>query len=549
MSDHSDETDLSPEESHLSRRGFLGLAGAAGAGLLLPGMLPSLAQAHAVRHAAYGAAATKMVWALPQPTPSLDPFVNFSASALSASNQMYDTLLTYDSDLKLVPLLATYKAVTPTRYVYKLRPNAKFWDGSPVTAEDVAYSLARHLSPTSRIFFYFSSVKRISAPNPTTVVVTLKSPDASWRYTPVIAPIVKKSFAKPLGTNFGAPGNSPTVMASGPYVLKSFQTSSGIVMTRNPNYWGPKPSVQELEFKFITDANTRLLAMQAGQIDATFGVPVSRAEEWKSIPGVTLFATPGFSTYYMSFDFETPPYRDIHIRRAFAHAFDRQGVVKSILKGYGAPATAFVPPSMWRGIADKDYVTKLYRSLPKYTYDLSKAKAELAKSTRPNGFNAVVRVPSTISDLISALQVLGNGLKQIGVNLLIVTVPPPEWIAYMSAHKNLNLESVSIVPDYPDPVNYFSVAFNSANAVVNGRNLANYKNNTVDKLLKLQAETTDDALRAKYISTILRHTVKEIPYLPLWWQNELLAIRNTFTYSGFTGMFFRQQWSKGVKSK
>lgn len=549
MSDYSDETDESAEENLLSRSGFLGRAGAVGAGLLLPGILPGLAQAHTVRQAAYGATATKMVWALPQPTPSLDPFVNFSASALSAANQLYDTLLTYDSDLKLVPLLATYKAVTPTRYVYKLNPRAKFWDGSSVTAADVAYSLARHLSPTSRIFFYFSSVKRISAPNPTTVVVTLKAPDAAWRYTPVIVPIVKKSFAKSLGTKFGTPGNSPTIMASGPYVLKSFQTDSGIVMTRNEKYWGNKPSVMELDFKFITDANTRLLAMQAGQIDATFGVPASAADQWKNISGATLFATPGFSTYYMSFDFNTLPYRDIHIRRAFAYAFDRQGVVKSILKGYASPATAFVPPSMWRGIADKDYVNKLYKSLPKYTYDLSKAKAELAKSTRPNGFDAVVRVPSTITDLISALQVLSRGLKQIGVNLLILPVPPPEWIGYMSAHKNLNLESVSIVPDYPDPANYFTVAFHSANAVVNGRNLANYRNSAVDKLLAKQAETTDDALRVKYISQVLRLTVKELPYLPLWWQNELLAIRNNFTFSGFTGMFFRQQWSKGVKGK
>ena len=545
MGERPDSLSTLMTDSPVTRRALLERAGIAGAGLMLAGLLPGFAEARTIRGASYEASTDTLGWST-EFIVNLDPFVIASASSSLAANQMYDFLVTFDNDLNLVPLLAeSVTAETPTRYVYKLRQGPRFWDGSPVTADDVAFSLARHLDPKSAIHFQFGNVKRVAAVDPRTVVVTLKEEDPTWTSVASIAPIFKKSFAKRLGKAFGAPGSSQSVMASGPYVLSSFQTASGLQMARNEKYWGSKPKVSKLNFSFISDADTRRLAIQAGQIDGTFAIPAGSVDQWKSLSGVNLKTAPGFNVFYMSFDLDQTLWQDAHIRRAFAHATDRQGIVNAVLKGYAVPATAMVPPVMWKTIASKKYIGALYNSITKYPFNLATAKSELAKSSKPQGFSTEVRVPTILPDLISALQVMASGLKSIGVDLNVTVQPPGTWITYVLAHQNLGLQAVSSSIAYPDPMDYLSQYYRSSGAVPQGRNLANYRNAAFDSLIVAQAKATG-AARNGILSKMLRTTVNELAYLPIWWQNENVALRNAFTYRGFNALYSREQWAKSI---
>jgi peptide/nickel transport system substrate-binding protein len=539
-------TDTSTQnERALSRRRFLEIAGAAGVGLGLAGALPGRSEAQMLRSLGYEANDRTLTWAINRMPVSLDSFNSFSADALVASTLLVDTLVTIDTKLQVVPALAeSVKQVSKTEYLYTLRANAKFWDGSPVTSADVAYSLARHLAPASLLSPQFRNVYRIVARGPRTVAVILKSPDVTWKYTPAIAGILKKDFAKAQGSNSGAPGSKPTLMASGPYILKSFGID-GIVMERNEKYWGPKPSVQQFKFTYITDDAARLLAIQSGQIDGTFVVPVATSDQWASARGVNVTRAPGFETYYMAFDLAMPVFRDIRIRRAFAYAYDSRSVAGVVLKGAAQPATSLVPLQQWAGIASRAQRNKIYASLPTYKYDLAKARAELARSTRPSGFSTSVRVPQ-IPDLIKTMEVFAASLKQIGIDLGITVMPSAAFVAYVNAHVDLGLTSVSLIGRTADPVEFMRQQLLSTNAVVNGFNRANYKNNTVDKLLAAQVGETNDAKRRALLAKVLNTIGRELPYLPLWYKSAAVAVRDDVKFKGLNALFFERHWADGV---
>jgi peptide/nickel transport system substrate-binding protein len=131
---------------------------------------------------------------------------------------------------------------------------------------------------------------------------------------------------------------------------------------------------------------------------------------------------------------------------------------------------------------------------------------------------------------------MANDLKEIGITLEVKTVPVQQWLDHANAHEDLGLTCMEWGPDYPDPSNFPVIALDSASAVTNGFNLANYKNPKVDDLLVKQAKETDDQARIDMITEILQIMQEDVPYLYLWWEDVALAMTDEYEMPDYNAL-------------
>jgi peptide/nickel transport system substrate-binding protein len=538
VNDSADRLDF---DARLTRGALLGRLAAAGAALSLPALARPAQGAAAFLGA--DAAGGSLTWGLPSPITRLDIASSFTVSTVTALCQSVESLVAYDTKGRVIDNLAHFSQPSRTKYVYKLRRGVRFWDGTPLTPADVIASLNYYRSKTSQTSTYYTAVSDVKATGPNEVTVTLSTPDPFFKYVMGFSPIVKGSFVQAHPTDLGTP--SVLTMGTGPYRLVNFDSGVGVDLVRNERYWGPKAHYSHISLKFITDPSTFQLAMQSGQIDGAFEIPPTGIQQWRKIGSASVVVRPGLTSAWFNFDVTQEPWSDVHVRRAFAYAFDGAGYVRSVLGGYGQVASSVVPPAMWNSLATPAQIRQIYAALPKYKFNLAKAKSELAQSSRPNGFSARIQYPSSAQEMGNAAQVLAQGVKQIGVNLDVQEVAPSAWITGLFGHTQ-GLSILPIAPGLPDPGNYPSLIFPSKNAIVNGLNFANYKNPTVDRLLEQQQSATKPAVRIKALAQILKIAAQDLPYLPIAWPDSAYATKKTLAYPDYSPFYYYEGWSKHV---
>jgi peptide/nickel transport system substrate-binding protein len=477
----------------------------------------------------------ELQWALVSAPPSLDLTDNFSGISMQAMYLMNETLVGYSRTGELVPLLASEVTnPSPDEYVYTLRDGVTFHDGTPLTADDVVFSLEHAMRDESQVSYYFGLVEKVAKTGAKEVTVTLKEPSAVFAFSPVYAPIIPKAYARQKGKKLGRPGGENWI-ATGPYKLERFDSNS-VVVVANEDYWGDAAPVGKVSFSFIADPQTLQLAVRSGEVDGTFSPDLADSDQWERIPNAKFTTAPGMGLWFLAFNVEAEPWNDVHVRRAFTHAYNQEGVIGAVLGGNGGKATTIVPPAQWVNLLSEDEVAELYATLPTYPYDLDKAKAELAQSASPDGFSTTARVPDSSPQVRDALLALASDLKQIGITLEVKTVPAQQWLDHANGHKDLSLTVMEWGPDYPDPSNFPVIALDSAGAVQNGFNLANYKNKAVDELLVKQAKETDEQARIDMLTQILRTMQEDVPYLYLWWEDVGLALNEEYEMTDYNAL-------------
>ncbi|HZV72291.1 MAG TPA: ABC transporter substrate-binding protein [Conexibacter sp.] len=534
----------------MSRREVLQRLGVGGAMLTLPGLLAACGARDAstggmARGAGTDAEIESVTWTVGAAPPTLDIATDLVSSGLLVMALGLEGLLMSDDELALRPRLAqSWAQPDPLRYVFKLRAGVKFWDGTPLTVHDVAYSLRRHIDPkvSSQLGSYYANVKSIDVTGADEVTVRMTKPDPIFQYALVFSYVTPMAFSERLGKNLGVAGPKVSTMGTGPFRITAFSPDTGVTLKRNPLYWGERPRVRNASLKFIADPETQLLAMKSGEIDGVFAFSPRQSKLWDHTRGIGTQYSPGMTVVYLTFDVTAAPWDDIHVRRAIAYAADRAGYVKAFIGGHGRPAEAVVAREQWRGLVSPAEVDAIYAQIPQYPFDLTKAKAELAQSAHPNGFTTSIDFPNTDPEIGEALVSLSQTLKTLGITLHVNEVTQTAWLAGLAAHKNLGMHLMSLGPDYADPANYPALIYPSANAVANNFNLANFKDATVDRLLKEQAGTRDKGARARALGEVLRISGEQLPYLPLWFVDDSLALSDRFVYEGFNGLYYYQNW-------
>jgi len=484
---------------------------------------------------------------VPVMSDALDP-TKASVGSLGTLLLGLEPLLLYGPDQELKPNLAeSFEQQDATTYRVKLRDGVQFWDGSPLTVDDVLASIAVHRTKGTASFIagQWADVQSVRKTARNELTIRLSRPNPQFVYALAQTGIFSKAYAKKHGDRLGSPG--VLNMGTGPYRFESFTPSSKAVLVRNDDYWGEPSRVARIETRVIADDSNRLLALQSGDVDAIIGIPISQIKTFSKIPGFEVSDAVDYSVYKFNFELDKKPWDDVHLRRAFAHSVDREALARGILNG-AAPATTLVPPSIMEALVPEDQVAAAYEELRAAlpAFDLERAKTELAQSGAPDGVKTTLLVAGSDPNLSALAQTVAQSAKQIGIDMRIQQVDDNTYYnAVYFKHTTDGLSIDNYGSDGPDPVNIPNNALGSATALPGGSgiNIANFRSGDVDDLLARSARLkADDPARGPLIIDALKRSSAELPYVPIAYPKLYMGLKNGYTYSGFNTFWWLNRW-------
>ncbi|MFI6858459.1 ABC transporter substrate-binding protein [Streptomyces sp. NPDC050421] len=540
---------------NLSRRRLLRLAGAGVGVLAASGVLAACAPPPA-KGSADGASGSgtgaqgagvpiaTLTLALPSSLSSLDVgresgVLNYLVAVLAQ-----ESLLSVDPSGKLGPGLASsWKQPDARTYVYTLRRGVTFTDGTPFTADDVVASIEAIRDPEngSALGYAYAGVESVKSTGDHEVTIRLKAPDAMFAWTTTAGGLLVSSRAF-LTRNKGRIGTAKTLLlGTGPYRITEFAADDHVLLERNDAWWGEKPAVRKLKLSFVPDAGTRLVAMKSGAVDGALGLASDEARGWESSARVAY--TGDRSVVSLAFDTAKAPFDDVHVRRAIAHATDREGMVKGILHGRAEVADALPSREMWGDLMPADEVRSGYDAIPALSFDLDAARAELDKSSAKGGFSAELHYPNSGPQLGKAALALAASLKKIGITLKVKEITLEQWVAELGSGKQ-PLQFLWYFPVTGDPA---ELADPYLNAAATATDIAHYDNDTVNTALDTAKSATDKDVRARELMKAVRTAGADVPYLPLWWAQTASAFSKEFVLLDQGPFAFIGPWATRIR--
>jgi peptide/nickel transport system substrate-binding protein len=330
---------------------------------------------------------------------------------------LYDPLVKISATGELIPqIAASWDTSSPTETIIHVRPNVKFQNGSPVTAADVAYSIAARSDPkliaqtNGRAAMTPKQWVSADAVGPLTVRIrTTSRTQILTQPQPIL--VVPNNAFKTTKVNANAVG-------SGPYSVKQFVSGASLSMTANPDYWGGVPPITNLTFQLFSDVAAVVLNLRSGQIDAVYDIdPLYIAQFKKVSAGRQLIREATYADWWIV-QFGQPPLNNLAVRKALRYCFNMDLINKSVFDGLGQhpwdPFQFFPPAYHGRPTID-------------WTYDPEKAKFLLKQAGASN-----ISVPllgiDTYQDSIDEGQIIEQGLRAAGVQSTFATQPLAQWI-------------------------------------------------------------------------------------------------------------------------
>ncbi|MGW6795190.1 ABC transporter substrate-binding protein [Streptomyces chartreusis] len=467
-------------------------------------------------------------FALPSAPISLDMAKDFSSPAEQIVPLVTEPLERLSSTGKLTPAIAT--SVTepnPTTIVYTIRNGVKFSDGTLLTAQDVAWSI-KHVATAPQTASGLTSFDSVKATGPRHVTVKLAHADPTARGKLALDTYVQKAefaqaHAEILGTKDALP------IGSGPYKYGSY-TSDAVTLKSNKYYRGPKAPARNITFSFINKDSSARRAMRANSIDGALVSDLKTASQWKSM-GAKLYASDTLQSQYLALNTSAPPFDDVHVRKAIAYSIDRPEIINSAYGGYGIPLRGLVVPPVVAGVAPSALdAIKFYARLPQYEFDASKAATELAKSSRPNGFTVTVSYPTSFSWSELTLLNLQQNMKKLGVIINLKPVTQNQWLTSLYEQKNTGIQVGHIGAQVPDPNGLLSGMVGEKNMAPQHFNTTRWTTPDIEKALPVMERSSNSAERWTAAKTVLSQVANDVPYIPLFSPQNVIALSKDYTF-------------------
>ena len=308
-----------------------------------------------------------------------------------------------------------------------------------------------------------------------------------------------------------------------------------MTLERVDTWWGDLPAVKQINIEFIPDESTRLLAAQKGTVDVAFNVPLSQASQWEQLDTMRVDYASDLSYVGMYFNTALAPFDDPKVREAFAHSVDREAVVDKLLRGHGEVATAIATPESLGSVYSAEEARSVLAGIPQYDFDVDAAKAALAKSDHPNGFETDMLFPSTGPQLGSAAQSLAENLSKIGITLNVREVPIEEWLASLDPESSYGVGLMWYFSTLGDPAEVPSY-------LVGAANISNYENPEVLALLDEAGAESDPEARIGLLVEVETLQAEDVINVPLWWGQSATAFSNTLGMDNNSPFSFISCW-------
>lgn len=392
-------------------------------------------------------------------------------------------------------------------YTFQLRPLLKFSDGSPLRASDVRFSLLRATKDRRNPYQQLFPPLEIAAPDDHTVVVKLET-----AYAPLLASLTLCSMSilsEAHVQRVGEKGLSESPLGSGPFVLTKWKPGDRIILRRNPLYWDQgRPYLDEVRVLAIPDEMTRMLKVQAGEVDAATVVPFNLVDSLRRSTELTVQVTPSLEISFLGLNRRVAALNDPKVRQALFFAIDREALLRAVLFGHGALPASFLPRLLYTG------------EIP-LSHDLAKAKQLLAESSFPSGFSVSLLIFSqSIQQQVAVL--LRSQLDPLGIRVQIQQVESAQYWQRLQK-KDTEMTVLGGRADTFDPaeLTQFTVASGGFVAALNG-----YRNPDVDELISKAQAATSPKERAALYRQLEQLVLQDVPYVPLFLLAGRDAIRN-----------------------
>jgi len=472
-----------------------------------------------------GSERATMILALEGEPATLTAHLSSDLPAVMIASNLFNGLIGYDFDFNPTPDLADSWEVSPDglRYVFHLNREARWHDGKPVTAEDVAFTFNDVLAKVHpRASRWWSNVVSAEAESEHRFVITLKEPFAPF-LTLLGNRLGSGTLILPKHIYEGTdprtnPANREPV-GSGPFKLAAWQPGSFIALKRNNDYFKPGlPHLDRLVFQIVPDASTRLLAFERGEIDFlhAYIVPyeaVDRLREDGRFRVVERGLEAAATNENLLFNLRHRKLQDGRVRRALAYAIDRKAIIEGALFGLGRVAHSHINSGLgWVHAGDFDD----YR-----TRDVSKAEALLDAAGFERGTNRVrfgLRLTHDAGKDTErrAAAIIRDNLREVGIEVTIEPFDRPTYIERTFRGWDFDMALQNFVTG-PDPALSVSTRYHSKQIKkAPFINAMGYANAEVDGLMDADMSELDRGRRMATWERIQQILMKELPALPLF---------------------------------
>jgi peptide/nickel transport system substrate-binding protein len=493
----------------------------------------------------------KVVWAVYRDVNSLDPIFAFDYPENTTDSLLYESLLRQAPDGSIGPGLATLTYTDPTTLVFTLKQGVTFWDGNPLTTDDVIYSLNRNTDASLGGFYpaIFSRVQSIAATGSNQVTITLKKPDYWFPSEMASIPgmIIEKKFVQKQGSSYGTPAGK--IMGTGSFKFQSWQPGVAVVMVRNDNYWNSavKPLVREIDIKGAPNDASLTSALLTGGINGVYAQSLTTLNQLRASKAVTITYGPGWYTDAFIVSDLKGPLGDVRVRQALSLALDRKGLVDAIYKG-----TADLPK--WisnRGTFGygKSAFEAAYGPQPDMTQNLAKAK-QLIIDAGATGKSITIGMSNELTGISTEASALKAAAEAIGMKATLHSVSAQNFINFFilsdpKARVGIDGFFTLNYGDYAGPealLATFLLPDGSQNFDGYGVQGTDPQAATDSKAFTMMDDarsTADPNARAQKVADIEKLIATDLPWIPVLQPLIVLITTSSLTgaYSSFAYMF------------
>ena len=442
---------------------------------------------------------------------SMDPANQNDTTTSVFVRHVYSRLVTVTDDGEIVGELAKSWDIENDGldYVFHLDENAKFSDGTPVTAEDVKFSLER-AGQSAKAQANVKAISEIMVDDEHTVRVRLTDVYAPFitKMTNTNLAIVSKAAVEAAGDSYG---DIDTCLGSGPFIATEWVPNDHYTLVRNENYWGEMPLAETITVRVIPEASARAIALEAGEIDISWSVDAIDCANIEANPDVTLLSQPSSSIEYIGMNTSKEKFSDVRVRQAINMAINQQEFIDAIIEGHGTPANSYIN-KMVPGWTDE---------VSAWEYNPEKAKELLAEAGYPNGFDTTIYVNGDVRT--RSATIMQAQLAEIGINVEISTY---EWGALLeiltAGDHEMFILGWSNGSFDADGSTY--QLFHSDNFGATG-NRAWLDDEEVDSLIEAAQKELDNDKRMELYKELQFRLHDLCPWVPLYYKDDNVGVR------------------------
>ncbi len=461
----------------------------------------------------------RIVKALLADASNLIPGLATDSASNEVNSDLYVGLLKYDKDLNLVPDAAeSFEILEGGRLIrFKLREDIRWWDGEPLTAEDVRFTYELMIDPDTPTPYGgdYQMVSEFKVTGPYSFEVRYDEPFApalnSWGMGILPEHVLagedlrkSKYIREPVG--------------AGPYKLSEWVSGDHIVLTANEDYFEGRPNIDQIVYRIIPDQATQFLELKAGNLDFMGLAPLdsvymTNTPFWRK--NYQKFEYVSSSYTYLGYNLKKPLFQDVRVRQALDYAIDEDEIVQGVLLGKGVPATGPFKPGTWAfgtGVEPRPFdPDKALELLAEAGWTDSNGDGVLDKDGRDFLFTILTNQGN--SQRIKTATIIQYRLAQIGIRVAIRTV---EWAAFLREFIDKGRFDALVMgwtlPAEPDPYD----VWHSSKAFEGGLNFVYYENPELDALLEAGRTTLDQGERQRIYKEVQEILHRDQPYCFLY---------------------------------